>query len=104
MCVSLSAFYEKIEVRHVEAGLRTHDSYSPWPEEINRRINGVIAKYHYAPTEACRSNLIKENVSSDAIITTGNTVIDTLLKVVEKIESNTSLQQELKQNYRSLES
>lgn len=95
MCVSLSAFYEKIDVGHVEAGLRTDDIYSPWPEELNRRINSVIAKYHYAPTEACRENLIRENVSADNIIVTGNTVIDALKIMINRMNKDALLEHKI---------
>ena len=95
MCVSLSAFYEKIDVAHVEAGLRTHNRYSPWPEEVNRRINGVLAKYHYAPTQACRNNLIQENISADAIVVTGNTVIDALKITINRISTDVMLKRKI---------
>lgn len=100
---SLAAYYEKIPVGHVEAGLRTGDIYSPWPEEANRKLTGALTKYHFAPTEISKQNLLKENYSENDIFVTGNTVIDALLKVVEKIESSTNLQQELKQNYSFLD-
>ena len=75
---ALAAFYQQIPVGHVEAGLRTHNIYSPWPEEMNRQITGRIATYHFAPTPLSKSNLLKEDVSEDKIIVTGNTVIDAL--------------------------
>ena len=75
---SLAAFYEKIEVGHVEAGLRTGNIYSPWPEEMNRKLTGAIAKYHFAPTERNKQNLLNEGVSEEQIFVTGNTVIDAL--------------------------
>jgi UDP-N-acetylglucosamine 2-epimerase (non-hydrolysing) len=75
---SLAAFYNQIPVGHVEAGLRTYDKYSPYPEEVNRRLTGVIADMHFAPTERNKSNLLKENVSEKDIYITGNTVIDAL--------------------------
>jgi UDP-N-acetylglucosamine 2-epimerase len=81
---SLAAFYAKIKVGHVEAGLRTYDKYSPYPEEMNRRLTGAIADLHFAPTIANRENLLKENVSGDAIYITGNTVIDALSSTVVK--------------------
>jgi len=81
---SLSAFYHKISVAHVEAGLRTGNIYSPWPEEINRRATSIMAQKHYAPTENARKNLIKENIDSNSILVTGNTVIDSLLEITEK--------------------
>lgn len=94
---ALAAFYQQIPVGHVEAGLRTHNIYSPWPEEMNRLITGRIATYHFSPTQQSRNNLLKENVSDEAIIITGNTVIDALYWVVEKIKKNTALNTELQQ-------
>lgn len=88
---ALAAFYKQIPVAHVEAGLRTNNIYSPWPEEMNRRITGRIATYHLAPTELSRQNLLKENVDNQNIIITGNTVIDALLWVVNKIKSDANL-------------
>ena len=99
---SLTAYYEKIDVGHVEAGLRTGDIYSPWPEEANRKLAGVLAKYHFAPTEASKQNLLQESYCDDSIFVTGNTVIDALLSVIEKIEHNIDLQQELKKHYQFL--
>jgi len=84
MTTSLAAFYLQIPVGHVEAGLRTHDIYSPFPEEVNRQVTGRIAAYHFAPTEQARQNLLAEHVADERIIVTGNTVIDALLSVVEK--------------------
>lgn len=81
---SLAAFYNQVAVGHVEAGLRTYDKYSPYPEEINRRLTGVIADMHFAPTERNRSNLLRENVSDENIYITGNTVIDALKTTVNK--------------------
>lgn len=80
---SLGALYKKIKVGHVEAGLRTHEKYSPFPEEMNRHLTGVIADLHFAPTELAKENLLKENVDSKKITVTGNTVIDALLDVVD---------------------
>lgn len=88
---SLAAFYEKIKVGHVEAGLRTGDLYSPWPEEANRQITGVLANYHFAPTTTSQNNLLKENKDPKNIIVTGNTVIDALFLALDKIENNQSL-------------
>lgn len=93
---ALAAFYQQIPVGHVEAGLRTHNIYSPWPEEMNRLITGRIATYHFSPTQLSRQNLLKENVSDDSIIVTGNSVIDALYWVVEKIKNDESLNNELK--------
>lgn len=95
----LAAYYQKISVGHIEAGLRTGDLYSPWPEEGNRRLTGVVAKYHFAPTESARNNLLNENVSSDAICVTGNTVIDALLSIIEKLDSNPVLSAELERQF-----
>ena len=75
---ALAAFYQQIPVGHVEAGLRTYDIYSPWPEEMNRQITGRIATYNFAPTPLSKEHLLKENISNDKIVVTGNTVIDAL--------------------------
>ncbi|WP_279130976.1 non-hydrolyzing UDP-N-acetylglucosamine 2-epimerase [Photobacterium phosphoreum] len=88
---SLVAYYEQIAVGHVEAGLRTGNIYSPWPEEANRRLTGTLANYHFAPTETSKENLLKENFSADDIYVTGNTVIDALLMIKDKIENNADL-------------
>jgi UDP-N-acetylglucosamine 2-epimerase (non-hydrolysing) len=87
MAASLAAFYAKIPVGHVEAGLRTGDKYAPWPEEMNRKLAGSIADIHFAPTESARQNLLKENIADNTIHVTGNTVIDALLDVAERSES-----------------
>lgn len=92
---ALSAFYAQIPVGHVEAGLRTHDIYSPWPEEMNRQITGRIATLHFSPTATSRDNLLAENVSADNIVVTGNTVIDALKSVVAKIENDPALERQL---------
>ena len=88
---ALAAFYQQIPVGHVEAGLRTHNIYSPWPEEMNRQITGRIATHHFAPTPLSRENLMAEGVSADRIAVTGNTVIDALYMVVDKIKGDTEL-------------
>lgn len=88
---SLAAYYEQIEVGHVEAGLRTGNIYSPWPEEANRRLTGVLTNYHFAPTETSKENLLRENFAPEDIFVTGNTVIDALLMVKDKIESDSDL-------------
>ena len=93
---ALAAFYQQIPVGHVEAGLRTHNIYSPWPEEMNRLITGRIATYNFSPTQLSRQNLLKENVSDSSIIVTGNTVIDALYWVVDKIKNDEALNNELK--------
>ena len=92
---ALASFYKQIPVGHIEAGLRTHNIYSPWPEEMNRQITGRIAKYNFAPTPLSRKNLLAENVSDNDIIVTGNTVIDALHYVVEKINSSDEIKSEL---------
>lgn len=92
---ALAAFYQQIPVGHVEAGLRTHNIYSPWPEEMNRLITGRIATYHFSPTPLSKENLLKENVAESAITVTGNTVIDALYMVVDKIKKNSTLSNEL---------
>lgn len=91
LAASLSAYYAKIKVGHVEAGLRTHNKYSPWPEEMNRKITGAVTDIHFAPTEKARANLLAEGVSSDVIHVTGNTVIDALLDVVQRVRTDTVL-------------
>lgn len=88
---ALASFYQQIPVGHVEAGLRTHNIYSPWPEEMNRQITGRIATYNFAPTPLSRDNLLAEGVASDKITVTGNTVIDALYMVVNKIKKDASL-------------
>ena len=93
---ALAAFYQQIPVGHVEAGLRTHNIYSPWPEEMNRVITGRIASYHFSPTPLSRQNLLDEGVKESAIIVTGNTVIDALYMVVDKIKSDKRFDEELK--------
>ena len=92
---ALAAFYQQIPVGHVEAGLRTHDIYSPWPEEMNRLITGRIATYHFSPTALSKQNLLDEGISEEAITVTGNTVIDALYMVVDKIKSDKQLGKEL---------
>lgn len=95
MAAALAAFYQQIPVGHVEAGLRTNNIYSPWPEEINRQITGRIATYNFSPTELSKNNLIKENVNAASILVTGNTVIDALHIVVNKIKSDKELDTQL---------
>ncbi|MEJ6079179.1 UDP-N-acetylglucosamine 2-epimerase (non-hydrolyzing) [Vibrio sp. 1-Bac 57] len=92
---SLAAYYEQIAVGHVEAGLRTGNIYSPWPEEGNRRLTGALSKYHFAPTETSKQNLLKENFDAESITVTGNTVIDALLMVKNKIDTDVALNTEL---------
>ena len=93
---ALAAFYQQIPVGHVEAGLRTHNIYSPWPEEMNRQITGRIATYNFSPTPLSRQNLLEEKVSESSITVTGNTVIDALDWVVDKIKGDEQLSAELK--------
>ncbi len=88
---ALAAFYQQIPVAHIEAGLRTYNIYSPWPEEINRQITGRIATYNFSPTPLSKRNLLQENVKEEKIWVTGNTVIDALYSVVDKIKSDESL-------------
>ena len=94
---ALAAFYKQIPVGHVEAGLRTHNIYSPWPEEMNRQITGRIATYDFAPTPLSRQNLLDEHTPDERIIVTGNTVIDALHWVVDKIKCDPALQTDLAQ-------
>lgn len=95
---AIAAFYQQIPVAHVEAGLRTHNIYSPWPEEMNRQITSRIAAYNFAPTPLSRQNLLQENVSDGTITVTGNTVIDALYMVVDKIKHNNELGEQLANN------
>ncbi len=92
---SLAAFYQQIKIGHVEAGLRTGDIYSPWPEEFNRRVTGIVANYHFAPTKVSEKNLLAENTKPEAILVTGNTVIDALQWVVKKVEEDKTLTAQL---------
>ncbi len=94
---ALAAFYQRIPVGHVEAGLRTHNIYSPWPEEMNRQLTGRIATYDFAPTQLSRQNLLDENVPEERIIVTGNTVIDALHMVVAKLKDDESQRNKLAQ-------
>lgn len=99
LATSLAAFYQRIPVGHVEAGLRTGDLYSPWPEEANRTLTGHLAMYHFSPTETSRQNLLRENVADSRIFITGNTVIDALLWVRDQVMSSDKLRSELAANY-----
>ncbi|CAM3373437.1 UDP-N-acetylglucosamine 2-epimerase [Klebsiella spallanzanii] len=99
MAASLAAFYQRIPVGHVEAGLRTGDLSSPWPEEGNRTLTGHLATYHFAPTETSRQNLLRENIADGRITITGNTVIDALFWVRDRALSDESLRNELTQRY-----
>ena len=95
---ALAAFYQQIPVGHVEAGLRTNNIYSPWPEEMNRQITGRIASIHFAPTELSRQNLLNENIDNQHIIVTGNTVIDALYLVVNKINTDKNLENKIEKS------
>lgn len=92
---ALAAFYQQIPVGHVEAGLRTHNIYSPWPEEMNRQLTGRMASYHFAPTELSRKNLLAEGIATDRIFITGNTVIDALQQVVTQVKGDSELYKEV---------
>ncbi len=96
---SLAAYYHKIKIGHVEAGLRTGDLYSPWPEEANRQLTGVLTNYHFAPTQSSYQNLMKENVDPATVVITGNTVIDALLQVKTKVEQDQQLIQKFEQEF-----
>lgn len=99
LSATLAAYYARIPVGHVEAGLRTGNLYSPWPEEGNRCVTGALAALHFAPTENSRASLLRENVVNDRIIVTGNTVIDALLQVVDRIKADPALERELAQRF-----
>ncbi|WP_341770855.1 non-hydrolyzing UDP-N-acetylglucosamine 2-epimerase [Burkholderia ambifaria] len=99
---ALAAFYLKIKVGHVEAGLRSGDMHSPWPEEGNRKLTGQLADIHFAPTEASRENLVAERVRDEDIIVTGNTVIDALLSVTRRLEHDEALQRQMRDTFPAL--
>lgn len=99
LAASLAAFYARVPIGHVEAGLRTHNIYSPWPEEANRQLTGNLASLHFAPTEQSRQNLLRESKPESAILVTGNTVIDALLTVKAKVDANAELQRDLAERY-----
>lgn len=101
MAVALAAFYQQIPVGHVEAGLRTHNIYSPWPEEMNRQITGRIATYHFSPTLLSRENLLREGIDKSRILVTGNTVIDALYAVVNKMKDDVPLQLSLEKELKA---
>lgn len=100
---SLAAYYHKVKIGHVEAGLRTGDIYSPWPEEANRKLTGSLANYHFAPTQSSYNNLVKENIDPANIVITGNTVIDALLKVKEKVETDQKIIEQFEQQFSFLD-
>lgn len=97
--VSLSAYYHKIKIAHIEAGLRTGNLYSPFPEEGNRKLTSVLADYHFAPTEYAKLNLLRENIPAEHIYVTGNTVIDALFFIKEKLKQDVSLSQQLHEKF-----
>ena len=99
LSASLAGYYQQIPVGHVEAGLRTGNIYSPWPEEANRKLTGCLTRFHFAPTQQSKDNLLAENTNPDHIVITGNTVIDALLWVRNKIESDNELQSEFNAKY-----
>ncbi|MDB2373837.1 UDP-N-acetylglucosamine 2-epimerase (non-hydrolyzing) [Psychrosphaera haliotis] len=101
---SLASFYQQIKVGHVEAGLRTGNIYSPWPEEANRKLTGSLTNFHFAPTSLSESNLLKENVLPSSITVTGNTVIDALLWVKHKLETDSQLQTQFAEKFDFLDS
>lgn len=103
LATTLAAYYARIPVAHIEAGLRTGDKYAPFPEEINRKITGAVADLHFAPTAASQANLLAEGVPAAAIHVTGNTVIDALLAVVEKLNTSAEIQAELAERFRFLD-
>lgn len=96
---ALAAYYEKIPIAHIEAGLRTADIYSPWPEEGNRKLTGALTSHHFAPTETAKSNLLREDFTENTITVTGNTVIDSLLWVTKKIDNNIIIQEKLSKDF-----
>lgn len=103
LAASLAAYYEKIEVGHIEAGLRTGNIYSPWPEEMNRHLTGAIASLHFAPTQLARENLLHEGIVSKNILVTGNTVIDALLNVIDRVNSDVTLKAKLDKDFEFLD-
>jgi len=103
MAASIAAFYQRIPVGHVEAGLRTHNIYSPWPEEINRQLTSRIAAFNFAPTLLSKANLLNEGVAKDSIVVTGNTVIDALMTIVEKVRQDKDLQSSFENRFNFLD-
>lgn len=103
LATTLAAYYARIPVAHIEAGLRTGDKYAPFPEEMNRKITGAVADLHFAPTAASQANLLAEGVPATTVHVTGNTVIDALLAVVEKLKTSATLQAELAERFRFLD-
>lgn len=103
LAVSLASYYQQIPVGHVEAGLRTGNLYSPWPEEGNRKLTGALARFHFAPTDTSKNNLLREGVDESTIYVTGNTVIDALLEVVNKLQHDDNLQKTLSKQFSFLD-
>jgi UDP-N-acetylglucosamine 2-epimerase (non-hydrolysing) len=99
---SLASYYHQVPIGHVEAGLRTHNLYSPWPEEANRKLTGALTALHFAPTSSAEANLLREGVEPETVLVTGNTVIDALLQVVDRLRSDDSLVADLKQQLPAL--
>lgn len=99
LATSLAAYFERIDVGHIEAGLRTGDLYAPWPEEGNRKLTAALAKFHFAPTMVAEQNLLNESIASDRIFVTGNTVIDALLTVKSKLDGSPKLKAQLSQQF-----
>jgi len=104
MSASIAAYYCRIRVGHVEAGLRTHNKFSPFPEEINRRVTGALTDLHFAPTEASRQNLLREGIADETICVTGNTVVDALLAVSARIDGNPALASQFTSDFAFLDS
>lgn len=100
---AMAAFYQKITIAHVEAGLRTGDKYAPWPEEINRKLTGAIADIHFAPTESAKTNLLRENINENLIHVTGNTVVDALMSVRDILQNNRALNKQLEDKFNFLD-
>ncbi|MFW8567280.1 non-hydrolyzing UDP-N-acetylglucosamine 2-epimerase [Orrella sp. 11846] len=103
MAAALAAYYQRIPIAHVEAGLRTGNQYSPWPEEGNRKLISALSTLHFAPTESAKRNLLNENVPEETIDVTGNTVIDALFTVVQQLEGSESLQKQCRQTFEFLD-
>ncbi|WP_434641266.1 non-hydrolyzing UDP-N-acetylglucosamine 2-epimerase [Achromobacter piechaudii] len=99
LATSLSAYYAKVKVGHVEAGLRTGNKYSPWPEEMNRRLTGAVADVHFAPTAGSQANLLREGIAQNLIHVSGNTVIDALLDVVERVRAEGPLKRKFEEQF-----
>ena len=104
LAASMAAFYEKIPVGHIEAGLRTSNIYSPWPEEMNRRLVSTIATFHFSPTESAKLNLLREGISPNSVIVTGNTVIDSLFVINKRINNDSVILNSLKQKFNFIDS